>query len=128
MLTRFFRCRRAAFEYWQSWAEFYAILLLIIGFLIAITIRNVFIAYLVIVIAGLMAGRLIYGRKRKHKFTHYLIVIGFLFGYLIGSLGFDKRIIALLFFGAGLLSYYLHDKGYVEKFIPFKDPVRELWK
>lgn len=119
--------KKGSFDYWQSWAEFYALLLLLIGFLFAVVIRSAWISFVVAFLAGLMAGRLIYGRKKKHKFTHYLIVVGFLFGYLVGSFGFDKKVIAVLFVAAALLSYYLHDKGYVEKIIPFKDPTRELW-
>ena len=119
--------KKASFDYWQSWAEFYALLLLLVGFLFAVVIRSAWISFVVAFLAGFLAGRLIYGVRKKHKFTHYLIVIGFLFGYLVGSFGFDKRVIAFLFVVGGLLSYYLHDKGYVEKIIPFKDPTRELW-
>ena len=116
------------FEYWYYWVEFYTVLLLVIGFLIGITVRSALINYIIIFLAGLMAGRLLYGRTKKHKFTHYLIVIGFLLGYMLGSFSYNKKIIAFLFFSATLLSYYLHKKGIVERVLPFRDPHKELWK
>lgn len=120
--------KAAMFDYWQSWAEFYAVLLLVIGFLIGITVRSVVLNYIIIFIAGLMGGRLLHGRKKKHKFTHYLIIIGFLLGYMLGSVIYNKRIIAFLFISAFFISYYLHEKGLVERFMPLKDPHKELWK
>ena len=80
-----------------------------------------------IFIAGLMAGRLFYARKKMHKFTHYLIVIGFLLGYLIGSYSYSKKAIITIFLVASILSYYLHNKGYVEKHMPFLDPHKQHW-
>ncbi|MBW2991619.1 hypothetical protein KY345_00190 [Candidatus Woesearchaeota archaeon] len=113
--------------YWLYWAEYFMILLMVIGFLVAITLDSMWLNIVVIFIAGLMAGRLLYGREKKHKFTHYLIVIGFLIGYLLGSYSFNKKMIAAVFIGSAILSYYLHKKGYVEKYLPVYDPHKQHW-
>lgn len=115
------------FNYWMHWAEYFTFLLMIIGFLIAITLNNMSLNYVVIFIGGLMAGRLLYGRLDKHKFTHYLIVIGFLVGYMLGSYSYNRKIIATIFVLSTILSYYMHNKGYVEKYLPVKDPQKEHW-
>lgn len=119
--------KKATFDYWQNWAEFYAVLLLLAGFVFAVVIRSSWITYVVSFLAGSMAGRLIWGIKKKHKFTYYLIMVGFFIGYLIGSFGHNKKVIAFLFLVGVFISYYLHNEGYVEKIIPFKDPNKELW-
>ena len=115
------------FSYWAHWAEYFMILLMVIGFLIAITLDNMALNYIVIFIAGIMAGRLLYGRKKKHKFTHYLIVVGFLIGYLLGSYSYSKKLIVVIFLGSAILSYYLHSKGYLEKYLPVRDPHKQHW-
>ena len=115
------------FDYMLNWAEYFTILLMVIGFLTAITIDNIWLSSLVLFIAGLMAGRLLYGRKEKHKFTHYLIVIGFLVGYMIGSYSHNKKIIATIFILSAILSYYLHAKGYFDKYLPVRDPHKQHW-
>ncbi len=128
-MIKIFRSKKAAaLDYWNKWAEFYTILLLVIGFLIGITVRSVALNYVIIFIAGLMGGRLLHSRKNKHKFSYYLIIIGFLLGYMLGSVVYNKKIIAFLFLSAFLISYYLHEKGIVEKALPLKDPHKELWK
>lgn len=115
-------------SYWAHWAEYFTILLMIIGFLIAITLDSMWLNYVVIFLAGMMTGRLLYARKRMTKFTHYLIVVGFLVGYLIGSYSYSRKIIAIIFVGSSILSYYLHAKGYIEKYLPVYDPHRQHWK
>ena len=107
---------------WWNWAEYLMIVLMILGFLVAVTIDSMWLNYLVIFIAGIMAGRLLYAREKKHKFTHYLIVVGFLLGYMLGSYMANKKIIATIFILATILSYYLHKKGYIEKYMPMYDP------
>jgi 4-hydroxybenzoate polyprenyltransferase len=114
-------------NYWLNWAEYFTALLMVIGFVVAITIDSMWLNFVVVFIAGLMAGRLFYGRKRTTKFTHYLIVVGFLVGYLIGSYAYSKIVIAIIFIGASIVSYYLHSKGYMEKYLPPQDPHKGHW-
>jgi hypothetical protein len=115
------------FDFWMNWAEYFTILLMIIGFLVAITIDSMWLNYAVIFLAGIMAGRLLYAREKKHKFTHYLIVIGFLMGYMLGSYIASRKIIATIFILAAILSYFLHKKGIIEKYLPVLDPHKGHW-
>jgi 4-hydroxybenzoate polyprenyltransferase len=114
-------------NYWLNWAEYFAVMLMIIGFAVSLAIESMWLNFTVVFIAGVMAGRLFYGRRRTTKFTHYLIVIGFLVGYLIGSYAYSKIAIAIIFVGAAILSYYLHSKGYMEKYLPAEDPHKGQW-
>jgi len=114
-------------NYMLNWAEYFTVLLMVIGFLIAITLDNMALNLAVIFIAGLMAGRLLYGREKMHKFTHYLIVVGFLVGYMLGSYSYSRKIIAAVFVISTILSYWLHKKGYVGKYLPVKDPHKQHW-
>jgi uncharacterized membrane protein len=116
-----------AVNYWLNWAEYFTVLLMVIGFLVAVTIDNMLLNYIVVFIAGLMAGRLLYGRRKTTKFTHYLIVVGFLVGYLIGSYAYNKKLIAAVFILSAVLSYYLHHKGYFDKYLPAYDPHKGHW-
>jgi len=103
--------------FWKQWAEAFFIILIILGFLISISIQSPALNYLVIFCAGLWFGRTIYSKKgRQSMFPFFLIVIGFLIGYLAGGVIADTSIILmLLFFIVGsILSYYIHKKGYIK--------------
>ena len=101
--------------YWKNWVESFFIIVLLIGFLIAITIKSTFLNYIIIFFAGLVAGRVLAMRvKKQPMFAYVLIMIGFLLGYLIGSFEINKKLIALWFIIGGVISYYLHRKGYIK--------------
>ncbi|MBN2567091.1 hypothetical protein JXB02_03355 [Candidatus Woesearchaeota archaeon] len=108
------RGKRASWSYWKNWAETYAIVLLIIGFVISLAAGSAVMSYIIIFLSGMFAGRLMYFRKRKLNFPFYLIIIGFLLGYLLGSFYGRKDIIIICFILGFILSYYLHEQKYLE--------------
>lgn len=100
---------------WKQWAEVFFIILIMLGFLIAISIRSAAMNYVVIFLAGLMAGRLFYEKLGKQPiFAFFLIIVGFLLGYMLGSFGLNKRWIVFFFIAGTLVSYYIHKKGYIK--------------
>ncbi len=100
--------------YLQSWPEIYAVILIVVGFLIAISIRSSILNYIVILLAGGMSGRLIFESKKKGMFPYFLIIIGFLLGFMLGSIYISKRLIVFFFVLGIMLSYYIHKKGYIK--------------
>ena len=110
--------KKAAGEmFWINWAEMFFVLLIIIGFIISITIRNSFLSYIVIICAGLMGGRLIAKKiKKQPLFPYFLIVLGFLVGFLLGSftIEINRILLIVLFVIGGIASYYIHKKGYIK--------------
>ena len=99
--------------FFRNWAEIIFFVLLIIGFLFSLAAPSAVLSYITIFAAGMMAGRLIYERKQKLQFPYYLIIIGFLIGYLIGARYGNWQVIIVLFVLGSLLSYYMHDKGII---------------
>jgi len=100
---------------WKQWAEVFFVILLMIGFLIAVSIKSVAMNYIVIFLAGMMAGRLVYEKKGKQPiFAFFLIIVGFLFGYMLGSFAVNKKLIVIFFIIGSLTSYYIHKKGYIK--------------
>ena len=94
------------------WAETISLILLVIGFIVSLIADSKVISYLVISLCGMMFGRLWYRQKQNFKFTWFLIMLGFLIGYVIGNLvwrewGSTYTIVFLFLFGIAL-SYYLH--------------------
>lgn len=100
---------------WKQWVEVFFIILLMVGFLIAISIRSAAINYIVIFLAGMMAGRLFYEKLGKQPiFAFFLIIVGFLLGYMLGSFMVNKKLIVFFFIAGTLISYYTHKKGYIK--------------
>ena len=100
--------------FWKQWAEAFFVLVLLLGFLVSISIKSAILIYVVIFCAGLWSGRAIFKKLgRQPVFPFFLIIIGFLVGYLLGSFTFNKKLIIFMFILGALISYYIHKKGYI---------------
>lgn len=98
------------FEFYKNWMEFFFLVLMIIGILIALSAPSAVISYIIIFISGIFAGRLIYERKNKIQFPYLMIIAGFVIGYLLGVYYGSRRIVIVLFVIGAILSYKLYEK------------------
>lgn len=104
---KLFRNKRG-FNVLERWTEFFFLILLIIGFVVSISIGSAFFSYLVILLFGGMAGRFL--NYRKAMFPFYLIILGLLIGYIIGSRYGNWRVNLFCFIVGAAISWYLHEK------------------
>lgn len=98
------------FDFYKNWMEFFFLVLMIIGVLIALAAPSAIISYAIIFLTGIFAGRLIYERKNKMQFPYLMIIAGFVVGYLIGAYYGSKSMIIALFVIGAALSYTLYNK------------------
>ena len=99
---------------WKDWPEVMGLLLLLVGFAVALSIQSVWLNYIIIILAGLMAGRVIFKKKGNQPlFPFILIIIIFLVGYLLGSFAFNRVLILFVFLISTYISYKIHKKGYI---------------
>jgi len=98
------------FQYYKNWMEFWFLVLMIIGVVLALSAKSAAISYIIAFIAGLFAGRLFYERKNKIKFPYIMIIAGFVIGYLIGVYYGSRGVVIVLFVLGAILSYKLYDK------------------
>ncbi len=98
------------FEFYKNWMEFFFLALMIIGVIIAISAPSAIISYIIIFVSGMFAGRLIYERKNKIQLPYFMIIAGFVIGYLIGVYYGSRRVVIILFVLGAILSYKLYDK------------------
>ena len=90
--------------------EFFFVVLMIIGILIALVAPSAVISYTIISISGIFAGRLIYERRHKIQLPYFMIIAGFVIGYLLGVYYGSRRIVIALFVIGAILSYKLYEK------------------
>lgn len=83
---------------------------MIVGIVMALVSPSAVISYFIIFLVGMFAGRLIYIRKRNIQLPYFLIIAGFVIGYLIGAYYGNKRLIIILFIIGSVISYKLYDK------------------
>ena len=95
----------------RNWVELVFLILLIAGFLFSINIGSAMLSYLIIFLFGLMAGRFL--QQRKSSFPFYLIVLGLVIGYVLGSKYGNWKTIIILFVLGTVISWYAHDKKYI---------------
>ena len=98
------------FQFYKNWMEFFFLVLMIIGVLAALSAPSAAISYIIIFLSGMFAGRLIYDRKNKMQFPYFMIIAGFVIGYLIGVYYGSRRVVIALFVLGAILSYKLYDK------------------
>ena len=102
---------------YESWAEVFFVVLLIIGLLVSLLLNSAALSYIVIFLCGILAGRYFYLRRIAQPiFPFIIILIGFLLGFLLGAIHASKLVIIVLFLISTVGSYYLHKKGYLEVF------------
>jgi len=104
--------------FFKNWAEFFFLVLMLAGFIIALFSPSAFISYIVVFLSGMIGGRLLYLRKGNLVFPYYIILAGFLLGYLIGTFYGSRKVVIVLFVLGVLFSYHLFNKGYI-KDLPF---------
>ena len=97
-------------EFHKYWMEFFFVVLMILGIVIALASPSAVISYVIIFLVGMAAGRLIYIRKHNIQLPYFLIIAGFVVGYLIGAYYGSRRLIIILFIIGAILSYMLYDK------------------
>ena len=108
--------KKAQFDYFNNWAEFFFFILLFLGILLGIASPSAVITYLISFGSGMMAGRLAFERKNKGRAPYLLIIIGFIFGYVFGAFRGSRLITFLLFIFGAVLLYYLLDKKLIKDF------------
>ncbi len=94
----------------DNWAEFFAFILLIVGFVIGLSAGSAVILYLTSILFGGAFGRWWYRFRKKLKVPAAIITIGALLGLTLGSFYGDRRIVILLFVIGFAASYYLHER------------------
>jgi hypothetical protein len=95
----------------EQWVEVFSIFFLVSGFIAAVLLNNVWLSYLTIFLAGLVAGRIYYIKSLKEPTLPFmLIIIGFFLGYWIGAVWVSRLGVLLIFAASFGASYYLHFK------------------
>lgn len=101
-------------NFWMNWPEFIGLVLLIIGFFLAILIGSAVIIYILITLAGFIGGRIWYRVKKDRKVPWVIILIAFLLGFLIGA-RYGNKFTIMFFYVLGIIvSYYLHENGIIK--------------
>ncbi len=96
--------------FYKNWMEFFFLVLMVIGIFTALISPSAVISYIIIFLAGLAAGRLIYERKHKIQFPYLIIIAGFVIGYIVGVYYGDRKLVVLLFVIGAIISYWMYDK------------------
>lgn len=99
---------------YEDWPESLALLLLILGFLVAMLSTSFLLQYTIIILAGLVFGRQLHRWKPHKKSSLFIIMLGFLLGYMLGSVYANRKIL-VAFFGIGVWAgWYIDKKKYLQ--------------
>jgi len=105
--------KKGAFTFFKDWGEFMFFVLLVIGFILSLAAPSAVISYIMVFILGIMSGRLLYDRKNKLVFPYFLIITGFILGYILGAYFGNKITILTLYLIGIFVGYQIYDKGII---------------
>ena len=97
-------------EYYKIWMEFWFFVLMLIGLAVALLAPSAFVSYLIALLSGFFAGRLIYERKRKISLPYIIAISGYTIGYVIGAYYANRWVVFLLSVLGAALSYELYNR------------------
>ena len=90
--------------------EFFFLVLMVIGVIVALSAPSPIISYAIMLVSGIFAGRLVLERKDKIQLPYLMVIAGFVIGYLIGVYYGNRRVIIALFVAGAIFGYKLYDK------------------
>ena len=107
-------------DFYKNYYEFLFFALVIIGIVVALLAPSAVISYAIIFLSGIFAGRLLYSRKSKTQFPYFMVIAGFVIGYLIGVYHGSRGIAIALFAIGSLVGYKLFDKKILKDTLNFR--------
>lgn len=110
------KTKKGVLDMVSMWVEYLALVVLFIGFFISLSAGSAFLSYLIIFLSGLLTGRILFQQRKALPFKYYILMLVFLIGYILGtyvSFG-SRKVIVIIFILSNILSYYIHDKGYIK--------------
>jgi len=105
---------RRAMRVIDVWADVWTLIFLVFGLALSLIVGSLVVNYLVIFISGFSVGRLYHIRKHRLGFPFFLIIFGYLAGYIIGTvmrqMGNVFILLILFFVGCWFGDYVLKKK------------------
>lgn len=84
-------------DIYHDWPEAVALLMLAAGFFLAVLSGSATFQYVLILLAGLVFGRLLHSWKPHKKAAIVLVIIGFLMGYMLGGVWANRKLLVAIY-------------------------------
>ena len=101
--------RKAQFH--NHWPEIVGFFFLILGMVLALAAPTESASYIIVFIVGVLGGRLWWHERDTFKTSWFIILLGFLIGYIIGGWYTNRNFIVVFFIAGAWITYWLHEKG-----------------
>ena len=95
---------------YKNWVELLFFAIMVIGILISLLAPSAAISYIIMFLSGMLAGRIVYQRKGRMNLHYFIIIFGFVIGYLLGAYYGSRLITGILFMAGAMASYRLYEK------------------
>jgi 4-hydroxybenzoate polyprenyltransferase len=96
-----------------NWVEYLFIVLLILGLALSLLVTSAALSYLIIIVSGVLCGRYIFQHKASLTLPLYLLMFGFVLGYVLGGFNASRWLIIIFFILSCFTGFYTLQKGYV---------------
>ncbi|MFT4343987.1 MAG: hypothetical protein ACMXYE_04540 [Candidatus Woesearchaeota archaeon] len=103
--------------------EWGALILIIIGFVLAISTGSAMIYYIVALLAGIFFGRIWHQTKSEPQFKYFILITFFMIGFIIGNIfsRYGNYKVTIIVYLIGIAIGYTIDKQFSEKIRPKKE-------
>ncbi|MBI4148736.1 hypothetical protein HY490_05580 [Candidatus Woesearchaeota archaeon] len=98
----------------EDWVEYSAFGLFIFGFLLAFSTGSELLSYAFVILVGFMFARLWYRWRKNMKVVIVFLMMGFIFGYVIGNFYGSRKLTVALFLLAVWAGYEVHKREWMK--------------
>jgi len=84
------------------------IVLLVLGLIVAFSINNIIINYLIVTVSGLGLGFLLYRKQYEMRARYVLMGLSFIIGYIIGVRGSIRLRLGIIFLISIIFGYVIY--------------------
>ena len=99
----------------ENWPEYISTITLAIGIVLALMSKSSGVSYIAITLSGLFFGRIWHKLKHEKRIPLAVTIVGFLSGFLIGSIALNIKAIIILFIIGMSASYTLHERKIITR-------------
>jgi len=89
------------YDPYSDWPETVALIVLCAGFFLSVLARSMMFQYIIIILGGMVFGRLFARWKPHRRYGLVLIMIGFLMGSMLGGVWANKKLL-VVFYAIGI--------------------------
>jgi len=106
--------KKAGFSLIDSWVDYVALIFLALGTIVAFIAGSKVLTILIVLMCGMIVGRIYYLRKSGHQLRVWYLIGAFLVGLIVGTRFLTYKAVIVTFIVGTVMGYYIKKHKYLD--------------